>query len=99
MHWDCEGHGGTMFLVKQGAVSSYSRKVKSNKRSLPNTKLVTADIYMPGMLRSFYFMQSQGCNVEWVELYQDTQLLMKNEIKSIKKCTIYTTEIIDIESF
>jgi hypothetical protein len=38
-------------------------------------------MYMPEMLWSLYFMQSQGCDVEIVELFQDnksTQLLMNN---------------------
>jgi hypothetical protein len=38
-------------------------------------------MYMPEMLLPFYFMESQGYNVEIIELYQDnmsTELLMNN---------------------
>jgi hypothetical protein len=81
VHWDCKGHGGAMFTLGEGAISSYSRKLKLNTRSLTKTELVTADMYMPKMLWSLYFMQSQGNGVEIVELYQDnksTELLMTN---------------------
>ncbi len=50
VHWDCKGHGGAMFTLGKGAVSSYSRKVKLNTRSLTETELVVADMYMPEML-------------------------------------------------
>ena len=35
-HWDCKGHGGAMFTMGKGAVSSYSRKVKLNKNQRRN---------------------------------------------------------------
>ncbi len=44
-------------------------------------ELVTTDMYMPEMLWTLYFIQSQGYGAECVGLYQDnisTQLLMKN---------------------
>jgi hypothetical protein len=81
VNWDCKGHGGAMFTMGKGATSSYSRKVKLNTRSSTETELVTADMYMPEMLRTLYFLQSQGYEAECVGLYQDnisTQLLMKN---------------------
>jgi hypothetical protein len=81
VHWDCKGHAGAMFTMGEGAVSSYSRKVKLNTRSSTETELVGADMYMPEMLWSLYFMQSQGYNVEIIELFQDnksTELLMNN---------------------
>ncbi len=40
-----------------------------------------ADMYMPKMLWSLYFMDSQGYDMEIIELYQDNksaELLMKN---------------------
>ncbi len=70
-----------MFTMEKGATSSYSRKVKLSTRSSTETKLVTADMYMPEMLWTLYFIQSQGYGAECVGLYQDnisTQLLMKN---------------------
>ncbi len=81
VHWDCKGHAGAMFNLGEGAVASYSRKVKHNTQSLTETELVGADMYMPVMLWLLYFMQSQQYNVEIVELFQDnksTQLLMNN---------------------
>jgi hypothetical protein len=81
VHWDCKGHGRAMFTLGEGAISSYSSKLKLNMRSSTETELVTADMYMPKMLWSLYFMQSQGYNVEIVELYQDNksaELLMTN---------------------
>jgi hypothetical protein len=30
VHWDCKGHAGAMFALGEGAVSSYSRKLKLN---------------------------------------------------------------------
>jgi hypothetical protein len=30
IHWDCKGPAGAMFTLGQGAVTSYSRKVKLN---------------------------------------------------------------------
>jgi hypothetical protein len=80
-HWDCRGHGGAMFTIGQGATTSYSRKVKLNSRSSTETELLTSDMYMPEMLWSLYFIQSQGYKPECVGLYQDnisTQLLIKN---------------------
>ncbi len=58
IHWDCKGHGGAMFTMGKGAVSSYSRQVKLNTRSSTETELVVADMYMPEMLWSLYFMES-----------------------------------------
>ena len=70
-----------MFTLGKGATNSYSRKVKLNTRSSTKTELVTADMYMPEMLWSLYFIQNQGYKPECVGLYQDnisTQLLIKN---------------------
>jgi hypothetical protein len=54
------------------------------------TELVTADMYMPEMLWSLYFIQSQGYKPGCVGLYQDnisTQLLIKNGKFSSGKIT------------
>jgi hypothetical protein len=80
-HWDCRGHRRAMLTMGQGATTSYSRKVKLNSRSSSKTELLTLDMYMPEMLWSLYFIQSQGYEPECVSLYQDnisTQLLIKN---------------------
>ncbi len=81
VHWDCKRHTGAMFTMGEGAVSSYLRKLKTNTRSSTDTELVGADMYMPEMLWSLYFIQRQGYDVETIKLYQDnksTELLMKN---------------------
>ena len=81
VHWDCKGHGGAIITMGKGATSSYSRKLKLNTRSSTETELVVAAMYMPEMLWTLYFIQSQGYGAECVGLYQDnigTQLLMKN---------------------
>jgi hypothetical protein len=70
-----------VFSLGRGATLSYSRKVKTNTRSLTETELVTADMFMPEMLWSLHFIQAQGYDAECVGLYQDnisTQLLIKN---------------------
>ena len=70
-----------MFTMGKGAVSSYSRKVKLNTRSLTETELVVADMNMLEMIWPLYFIESQGYEVECLGLHQDntsTQLLMKN---------------------
>jgi hypothetical protein len=70
-----------MFTLGEGAVTRYSRKVKLNTQSLTKTKLVGADMHMPEMLWTLYFLQIQGYDVETIQLYQDNksmQLLMKN---------------------
>ena len=81
MHWDHKRHAGAMFTLGEGVVSSHSRKVKLNTQSSTKTEQVVADMYMPKMPWSLYFMQSQGYNIEIIELCQDnksTQLLKKN---------------------
>jgi hypothetical protein len=81
VHWDCKGHGGVMFTLGKGATSSYSRKVKLATRSLTETELVTADMFMPEMLWTLHFIEEQGYGTECIGLYQDnisTQLLIKN---------------------
>ena len=50
MHWDCKGHGGVMFTLGKGAMSSYSRKVNMNTWHSTETVLVVADMFMPEML-------------------------------------------------
>ena len=90
VHCDCKGHGGAMFTLGKGATSSYSRKVNSNTRSSTEMELLTADMYMPEMLWSLHFIQSQGYEAECVGLYQDnisTQLLIKNGKMSSGKKT------------
>ncbi len=52
VHPDCRGHGGALFSMGKGATTSYSRKLKLNTQSLTESKLVTADMYMPEMLWS-----------------------------------------------
>jgi hypothetical protein len=58
VHWDCRGHGGAVFTLGKGAMNSYLRKVKLNTRGSMKMELVTADMYMPEMLWSLYFIQN-----------------------------------------
>jgi hypothetical protein len=105
VHWDCKGHGGAMFTLGEGAVSSYSRKVRSDTGSSTEIELVTADMYMPEILWSQYFMESQDYEAECIGLYQDntsTKLLMKNgrflsrkKTKHIKAKFFYIKDRID----
>jgi hypothetical protein len=81
MHWDCKGYAGAMFTLGEGAVSSYLRKFKLNTQSSTEMELVEADMYMPKILWSLYFKDSQGYDTEIIELYQDNksaELLMNN---------------------
>ncbi len=90
VHWDCKGHGGAVFKLGKGATASYSRKVKLNTRSSTETELYAADMFMPEMRWSLYFIQAQEYKVECVGLYQDnisTQLLIKNGKMSSGKKT------------
>ncbi len=90
VHPDSRGHGGALFSMGKGATMRYSRKLKLNTQSSTESKLVTADMYMPEMLWSLYFMQAQGYEAKRVGLYQDnisTQLLIKNGWMSSGKTT------------
>ena len=81
LFWVYKGHAGAMFTRGEGAVSSYSRKLKLNTQSSTEMELVGADMYMPKMLWCLYFTDSQGYDTEITELYQDNksaELLMKN---------------------
>jgi hypothetical protein len=66
VHGDCRGHAGAMFSIGKGAVMSYSRKIKMNTRSSTETELVGADMFMPEMLWSLYFIKSLGHKAGWV---------------------------------
>jgi hypothetical protein len=90
VHRDSKGHGGAVFTVGKGAISSYSRKMKMNTQSSTETELITANMFMPEMLWSLYFIQAQGYEAECVGLYQDNisiQLLLKNGKMSSEKRT------------
>ncbi len=90
IHADCTGHGGALFTMGKGATSSYLRKLRLNTRSSTESKLVTADMYMPEVLWSLHFIQVQGYKAECIGLYQDNismQLLIKNGCMSIGKKT------------
>jgi hypothetical protein len=49
-----------LFTTGEGAVSSYSRKVKLNTRNSTKMELVVADMYMPEMLWSLYLWRVKG---------------------------------------
>ena len=56
-HWDCKGHGGAVLTLGRGATLSYLRKLKLNTKSSTETELVTANMFMPEMLWTLYFIQ------------------------------------------
>ncbi len=68
VHPDCRGYGGVLFSMGKGATTSYSRKLKLNTQSSTESKLITADMYIPEMLWSLYFIQAQGYKAECVGL-------------------------------
>jgi hypothetical protein len=81
VHPDCRGHRGALFSMGNGATTSYLMKLKLNTQSSTESELVTADMYMPEMLWSLYFIQTQGYKAKCMGIYQDnirTQLLIKN---------------------
>ncbi len=66
-----------------------------NTQSLTESKVVTADMYMPEILWSLHFIQAQGYKAECVGLYQDnisTQLLIKNGHMSSRQKTKHIKE-------
>ncbi len=58
IHLDCRGHGGVLFSMGKGGTTSHSRKLKLNTQSSTESKFVMADMYMPEMLWSLYFIQA-----------------------------------------
>ena len=89
IHWDCKGHARAMFTFGEGVVSSYSRKLKTNTWSSTETELVGADVYMPEMLWSLYFIQSQQYDIETLNSIKTTRVrnYMKNGWFSSRKRT------------
>jgi hypothetical protein len=90
VHWDGKGHGGAVFTLGKRAILSYLRKVKVNTQSSTEMELITADMIMPELLWSLYFIQTQGYKAECMGMYQDnisTQLLMKTGKMSSGKKT------------
>ena len=65
-----KGHGGAMMVTGCGSISSYSRMIKVNTRSSTETELVSVDPYMPEVLWSLYFIQSQGYGVRYAKIHQ-----------------------------
>jgi len=60
---NCIGHEGTMLTPGEGAVSKTQDtkpKVTTNTRSLTESVLITADMFMPEMLWSLYFRKVKG---------------------------------------
>ena len=60
-----------MMVMRCGAISSYSRRIKVNTRSSTDTELVSVEAYMPEVLWSLYFIQAQGYGVKYAEINQD----------------------------
>ena len=69
VHDDCRGHGGVVFTMGKGATASYSRKLKLNTRSSTETELMTANVFMPKMLWSLYFIRHRDTRWNAFGLY------------------------------
>ncbi len=96
IHWDCKEHARAMFTLGEGAVSSYSRRLKTNTRSSTESELVGAFMYMLEMLWLLYFIQSQGYNVETIELLmKNGWFLSRKRTKHIKAKFFFIKDRID----
>jgi hypothetical protein len=64
VHWDSRGHGGATLMMGEGAMASYSNRLRVNTRSSTETEVVTVDRYMPEILWTMNFLREQGFPVE-----------------------------------
>ena len=90
VHNDMRSRTGVMFSLGKGAVYCASTKQKIMTTSSTEAELVGVADAMPKILWCRYFMESQGCNVQDVYVYQDNQsaiLLENNRRKSVSKGT------------
>ena len=78
-HLDCKGRTGTMMSLGKGNVSIYSNKKKLNTKSSTEIKLVGAYDFLPHVLWSLYFIESQGYPVDQNILYQDHKATLRLE--------------------
>jgi hypothetical protein len=84
------GHSGGGLSLGHGFPIGSSTKQKLNTRSYTETKIVAADIFMPAICWTRYFMKAQGCGVKDFFLFQDNKssiLLEKNGKASSSKRT------------
>eukprot|EP00804_Cyclotella_cryptica_P010749 CCRYP_005527-RA/>CCRYP_005527-RA protein AED:0.26 eAED:0.17 QI:0/0/0/1/1/1/3/0/840 len=72
-HHDCRGQTGAMMSLGKGAVMSFSRKQKLNRRSSSEGELVGIDDALPWILWCRYFIEAQGYTVEQNILCQDNK--------------------------
>jgi len=90
IHDDMKSHTGVIMSLEKGAVYATSRRQRLNTRSSTEAELVGINDVLSQVLRTWYFMDSQGYPVHPTKLYQDnmsTILLGKNGKASSSKCT------------
>ena len=81
VHWDSRGHGGATLMMGEGAMASYSNRLRVNTRSSTETEVVTVDRYMPEILWTMNFLREQGFPVELSRIAQDNQAAQQLETR------------------
>ena len=93
VHWDSRGHGGAALFMGEGAMSSYSNRLKLNTRSSTESEIVAVDRYMPEVLWTMYFLQEQGFPVKISKVAQDNQTAQLLETKGKFSSTARTKHV------
>jgi hypothetical protein len=84
VHNNCRGHTGAGISFGQGVVISYSWKHNINTKSSTEAELVGVNDSLGYILWAWYFMQTQGYNMDALLLYQDkmSAILLKTNRKA-----------------
>jgi len=82
VHDNCRGHTGAMMSMGKGAAISFSNKHKINTKSSSESKLVSADQFLPSILHTGYFIEAQCYSFKQIILFQDNQSTMRLEVNS-----------------
>ena len=88
VHEDMKSRTGIYMSLGKGRIYGSSSKQKINILSSTHAELVGVSDAMPKILWCRRFMESQGCIVEDVHVYQDNEsaiLLEENGMKSVGK--------------
>ena len=79
-YWDSMGHNGAMMSLGKGAIVSNSNKQKLNVNSSTEGELVATHHQMPDIMRTLYFIESQGYTIDRNIIYQDNQSTIRLEV-------------------